>query len=54
MTDARPRYRYALPDGTIIRVIHDVGEEPRQVITFTERGGRVVEATLVSYKAVYS
>lgn len=44
VTDTRPRLNYRLPDGTIVAVIHDHGEQPRSVIDFTLAGGRVVLA----------
>lgn len=33
-TDTRPRFRYRLPDGTAIRVIHDHGEQPKPFISY--------------------
>jgi hypothetical protein len=46
-TDTRPRYPYTLPDGSVVNVIHDHGETPKDVITFTLKGGRIVHAFLV-------
>jgi hypothetical protein len=32
--DSRPRHRYTLPDGRVIRVIVDHGDVPDPMITF--------------------
>lgn len=35
--DTRPRYRYVLPDGRVIRVIHDKDDRPKSSISFELR-----------------
>lgn len=45
-TDTRPRYPYRLPDGRIVKVIHDYNEQPKAEITYDIGGGQVVIAKL--------
>lgn len=46
--DGRPRFEYRMPDGSVVRVIHDHDETPKARIDFTLKGGRIVMATLVT------
>ena len=43
VADSRPRVDYVLPDGEVVRIICDHGEEPKPTITF-EKYGEVVIA----------
>lgn len=36
--DSRPRVEYVLPDGEVVVIIHDEGEEPKRSITFEKNG----------------
>ncbi len=45
--DTRPRITYRLPDGELVKIIHDHGQIPTETITFTLKGGEIVDATLV-------
>jgi hypothetical protein len=47
VADTRPRFSYRLPDGRIVRVIHDHGDEPKQEITYEMGNGCVVVAHLL-------
>lgn len=46
-TDSRPRYRYQLPSGEVIPVIHDHGQVPQDTITHQLLGGEIVSARFV-------
>ena len=51
-TDTRPRITYRLPNGDLVPIIHDHGQVPTPTITFTLKGGEIVEATLVPRKVL--
>ena len=53
-TDTRPRITYRLPSGELVPIIHDHGQVPTPTITFTLKGGEIVEATLVPRKVTVS
>lgn len=48
LVDTRPRYPYRLPDGRVVQVIHDVGEQPRPTITCDFGDGEIVEGMLLA------
>ena len=45
--DTRPRVPFVLPDGTVVSIIFDVGEEIPSIVPFQIKGGSIVEARRV-------
>lgn len=52
--DTRPRAKYLLPDGSVIRVILDHGETPSFAIGYQLLGGKIVTATYAGMAEVVS